>query len=52
MLKPIHSIYVFRDDKKDLIYEVFEYQSKTIDIKIYDQNKKYLYRIDNIKKQW
>lgn len=47
MISKIYPLYI-----EDLTFLIFEYNNETVDIKIYDKNKKYIRRIDNQKKTW
>lgn len=47
MFRILHSIYTVKDVARCLVYVVFKYQNETMDIKVYDDNKKYLYIIEN-----
>lgn len=48
-MRKIHSIYTLEDKEKELFYEIFKYDDQTMDIKIYNKNKKYLHKIVNQK---
>jgi hypothetical protein len=49
-LRRINFIYSLYDKEHELYYVVFEYEDQTMDIKIYNKNKKYLHKIVNTKK--
>ena len=49
-LRKIEYIYSLHDKERELYYIVFEYEDQTMDIKIYNKNKKYLHKIVNTKK--
>lgn len=47
MLRSLHSVYTIDDVDRGLVYQIFKYMNQTMDIKIYDSNKKYLRTIEN-----
>lgn len=47
MLRSIHSVYTIDDVDRGFVYQIFKYQDQTMDIKVYDANKKYLRSIEN-----
>lgn len=47
-MKIIDTVQIIKDKEKELFYKIINYKNNTFDIRFYNLNKKYLYKIVNI----